>query len=300
MQGNIRGSTAVARPDGWSSRCTAKLDVTLDAPTFAPMTFKQLERKLSRYAIHDLTMYLVGGQGLVLLLSLAIPGFLGAIVLIPEAVLAGQWWRLVSFLFTPPLGNPIFAVFALYLLWFMGGALEGHWGALRYNLYVLIGFALTVAVAFAFPYNPATNIYITGSIFLAFAALYPDYELLLFFVLPVRIKWLALVTWLFYGYQFLTGGWAERALILAAITNFLVFFGRDLYATARYGQRRLRQQAKASAARDQPRHVCAVCGVTDKSNPTMDFRYCTKCEPPLAYCTEHLRSHEHLRRDSTT
>jgi hypothetical protein len=256
-----------------------------------------LERKLSRYAIHDLTMYLVGGQGLALVLSLALPGFLGAIALIPEAVLAGQWWRLFSFVFTPPLGNPIFAVFALYLLWFMGGALEGHWGAWRYNLYLLVGFAMTIAAAFLFPFNPATNGYVTGSIFLAFAYLYPDYELLLFFVLPVRVKWLALVTWLFYAYEFLAGGWSERLLILAAVANFLLFFGRDLFYTARHGQRRLRRRAVARAERAQPRHVCAVCGVTDQSDPTMDFRYCTKCEPPRAYCTQHLRHHEHVRDD---
>src|SRR4029077_2272748 len=122
---------------------------------------------------------------------------------VPEAVGWGEWWRLVSFLFTPPSGNPLLAIFALYFLWFMGGALEAQWGAFRYNVYVLIGYAMTVAAAFAFPYGAATNGYITGSIFLAFAYLFPDFQILLFFILPVKVKWLALITWLFFAYQFI-------------------------------------------------------------------------------------------------
>jgi hypothetical protein len=256
---------------------------------------KQLERKLGRFAIHDLTLYLVGGQGLALLIGLTVPGFVGNMLLVPDAVLAGQWWRLISFLITPPSGNPIFAVFTLYFLYFMGGALEAHWGTFRYNVYVLIGFLLTIAAAFAFPFYAASNVYITGSIFLAFAFLFPDYEILLFLILPVRVKWLALLTWLFYGYDFLTGGGPARLLILAAVANFLLFFGQDLFLRVRYGHRKVKRQAKAVADRDKPIHVCTVCGVTDKSNRTMEFRYCTKCDPPVAYCMDHLNDHQHLR-----
>jgi len=114
-----------------------------------PLT--QLERTLGRYAIHNLTVYLVGGQGLALLLAMTAPGIVGDMLLVPEAVLGGEWWRLLSFLFTPPSGNPFLALFALYFLWFMGGALEAQWGAFRYNVYVLIGYAMTVAAAFVFP-----------------------------------------------------------------------------------------------------------------------------------------------------
>ena len=256
---------------------------------------KQLERKLSRFAIHDLTLYLVGGQGLALLLGLGMPAFIGAIQLVPALVLRGEWWRVLSFVFTPPSGSPLFAVIALYFLFFLGRSLEAQWGAARYNLYVLIGFVMTVACAFAFPYHGASNVYITGSIFLAFAYLYPRYEILLFFILPVQVRFLAAITWVLYAYEFLVGGWAERVLILAAITNFLVFFGRDIVATLRYGQRRVVRQAAARVAREQVRHSCTVCGVTDKSNPTMDFRYCRQCEPPLCYCRDHLGNHEHVQ-----
>jgi hypothetical protein len=256
---------------------------------------KQLERKLDRFAIHNLTLYLVGGQGLALLLGVSMPGLLETMLLIPQEVMSGQWWRLLSFVLTPPFGNPILAIFALYLLYFMGGSLENQWGAVRYNLFVLIGFLMTIAAAFVFPFAAASNTYITGSIFLAFAYLYPDFQILLFFILPVRVKWLALLTWLGYGYGLVMGDWSTRLLILASITNFLVFFGKDLFYRARYGHRRMKTQASTIAARDKPTHVCAVCGITDKTDRTMDFRYCTKCSPPLAYCTAHLGNHQHVQ-----
>lgn len=254
---------------------------------------KKIERRLAPYAIHNLTMYLVGGQGTAVLVCLAAPGFLGSMLLQPQAVMSGQWWRLLTFCVTPPCGNPILAIFALYLLYFMGSALEAQWGALRYNLYVLIGFAMTVAAAFLFPDSVATNIYITGSIFLAFAQLYPEFEILIFFVLPVKVKWLALLTWIGYGFAFITGDWAGRLLVLAAVANFLLFFGTDIFHRVRYGHRKMRSQVQAAAARAKAVHGCAVCGITDKTNPTMDFRYCTKCDPPVEYCAEHLRGHEH-------
>lgn len=256
--------------------------------------FKQIERKLARFAISNLTLYLVGGQAAMLLMGFVMPAFLGSTFLIPQAVMDGQWWRLLTFVFTPPCGNPILAIFVLYFLYFMGNSLEAHWGTFRYNLYVLIGLLVTIVAAFLFPFSVATNRYITGSIFLAFAYLFPEMQILIFFVLPVRVKWVALVTWLLYAYAFIVGDWAERLLILAAITNFLVFFGRDLYAKARYGHRRISRHAGTIASRNKPLHVCAVCGITDKTNPTMDFRYCSKCEPPLAYCTDHLRTHRHV------
>ncbi len=255
---------------------------------------KKTEYKLERFAIPNLTLYLVGGQGIALLLGYTVPGLIGTLFLVPDAVLAGEWWRLLTFVLTPPSGNPFLAIFTLYLLYFMGGSLENHWGTFRYNIFVLVGYLMTIAAAFVFPGNAATNTYITGSILLAFAYLFPDYQIYLFFILPVRIKWLALLTWLYYSFEFVTGDWSVRLLILAAIANFLMFFGKDLFYQARYGHRRMRRGANTIANRDKPNHICTVCGVTDKSHPTLDFRYCTKCEPPVAYCMEHLHNHQHM------
>ena len=121
----------------------------------------------------------------------------------------------------------------------MGNSLEGHWGAFRYNIFLLVGYVVTVAVSFLFPFQAATNIFIAGSVFLAFAYLYPDFQLYIFFILPVKIKWLALLTWIGYAYQILTGSWSTRLLVIASITNYLLFFGRDIYLTAKTGNRRM-------------------------------------------------------------
>jgi len=109
------------------------------------------------------------------------------------------------------------------------------------------------------------------------------------------VKWLALVTWLLFAYQLVFGDWATRLLILASIANFLLFFGQDLFYRARFGHRRMKAQVMAVETRDKPMHVCTVCGVTDKTDRTMEFRYCSKCSPPVCYCMNHLRTHEHLQ-----
>ena len=257
------------------------------------------QRRLGRFAIDNLTLYMVGGQGIAMILALSMPGYFEGMLLIPQRVLAGEWWRLISFFFTPPISNPIFAIFALYMLYFMGGSLEAHWGAARYNLYVLIGYLATIAGAFAFPYSVAMNQYITGSIFLAFAYLFPDFTIMLFFILPVKVKWIALLTWLYYGFQFITGSWAQRVMVLISIANFLLFFGTSIRLQAQSGHRKVQRQAKAIADRDKPVHVCTICGITDKTDRNMDFRYCTKCDPPVEYCSAHLRAHEHRQGGST-
>src|SRR5512135_659465 len=184
----------------------------------------KLERKLRRYAVPNVTLYLIIGQALFFLFAISGRFILERVVLIPDRVMMGEWWRLITFLFIPPLTNPIFAFFAWYLFYLMGSALEGHWGAFRYNLFLLIGYLVTVAAAFLFPWSAATNLFIGGSVFLAFAYLYPEFEILIFFILPVKIKWLALLTWIGYGYQLIAGSWGTRLQVLASVSNFLIFF----------------------------------------------------------------------------
>lgn len=244
----------------------------------------------------NLSLWLVAGQ--VLCWSL---WYLGALplerlALLPLAVREGEVWRLVTFLWQPPNSSPVFIAFAWYLFWLMGSALEGYWGVFRYNLFIGTGWLFTVAVAFLFPTAYATNVFLAGSVFLAFAFLHPDFELRLFFILPVKIKWLALVQWGFYALAFVTGGWPARLAVLASVGNFLCFFSGDLVNQLRTGRRRMEHQAKLAAARQadaEPRHRCHVCGKTDLTHPLEDFRYCSKCAGEECYCSEHLRQHAH-------
>lgn len=256
----------------------------------------KLERKIGRYAVHNVTIYLIAGQTIFYVMFMT--GRLDRTTTVLAAVLLrqGEWWRLGTFLFDPPLSNPLFAFFAWYLFYLMGSALEEQWGAFRYNVFLLVGCVMSVGVAFLVPQAAVSNVFIGGSVFLAFAFLYPDFTLNIFFVLPVRIKWLALLTWLGYGFQLLFGSWSTRLLVLASTCNFLLFFGRDLAWTLKSGGRRMAWQSRQPSRRESgPVHRCTVCGITDKSHPQMDFRYCPDCAGQRGYCQDHIRAHEHVK-----
>lgn len=255
----------------------------------------KLERKFRGIGIPNITLYLVAGQGLLFLFLYAGRVDLTRALLIPALVLQGEWWRLFSFLFVPPSTSVIFIFFALYLFYLMGSALENHWGTFRYNVFLLSGYLLTVGASFLTPFSPATNVFIGGSVFLAFAFLFPEFQLYLFFILPVKIKWLALLAWIGYAWSFLTGSWTTRLLIMAAIGNVLLFFGRDILWRIKSGKRKMTEQARTLAGSKEAFHRCTVCGRTDLSHPDMDFRYCPECGG-LGYCRDHIESHEHKRK----
>lgn len=262
----------------------------------------RLERIFGRFAIPQISLYLVFGQ--VLFWSVAFLGRfdLERIALLPRAVQGGEVWRLFTFLLLPPNAHPVFIAFAWYMFWMMGSALEDYWGVFRYNLFLFIGWALTVAVALLFPASYATNLFLAGSVFLAFAFLNPEFEILLFFILPVKIKWLALIQWVLYGYTLLVGSGPVRLAVLAAISNFLIFFAREIIQRLKTGRRQMEHRARQVAARDdenEPRHRCCVCGKTDLTDPQMDFRYCSKCAGEECYCTEHIFTHEHTTAAGT-
>ncbi|MDD5630164.1 MAG: hypothetical protein PHU21_13940 [Elusimicrobia bacterium] len=257
--------------------------------------WEKLERRLEPYAFRELTRLLVAGQVL-----LYIAGYLGLPVFergafVPELALAGEWWRFLTFVFIPPLTNPLFAFFGWYLFYLMGTALEARWGALRYDAYLCIGYLLTVAAALLAPELPATNLFIGGSVFLAFAQLYPDFELLILFILPLKVKWLALLTWLGYGLQLMAGTGQARLLVLASVGNFLIFFGRDILWRIRSGHRRMSARAREAVRGREAFHRCSVCGITDRSHPTMDFRYCPECGG-RGYCRDHICAHQHVKK----
>ena len=227
------------------------------------------------------------------------PTFLLRIELVPRRVLEGEAWRLVTFLCDPPLSNPLFAFFFWYMFYLMGTALENTWGTFRYNVYLLVGWLATVSVSFFRPDAAASIGFLQGSVFLAFAYLYPDFELLLFFILPVKVKWLALLQWIFYVYAVVVGDAMTRLMVLASVCNFVLFFWHDIFLRMKTGRRRMAHQADAIRQANTPRHTCAVCGATNLSDPKMSFRYCSKCAGAPCYCAEHIHAHQHVRTDET-
>lgn len=251
----------------------------------------RLERTFGRFAIPNLSLYLVIGQVFVFLLALLGRDLSPVMVLHGAQVLDGEAWRLFTFVFVPDILTSkalslVLVVLGWYMFYLMGGALEHFWGAFRYNCFILTGWVLTVLVTFIFPLAPAQTIFIAGCVFLAFAYLNPNFELLLFFVLPVKIKWLALILWLRFGYVFVVGDMADRLMILAAVGNFLLFFTGEIMQRSKAGKRRAEYQAKQTAEREsvEPRHTCVVCGKNDRTHPREDFRY---SDDDKCYCSEH-------------
>ena len=256
----------------------------------------KIERFLGRFAVPNLSYLLVAGQVAVYVAILIGRLEPGRLVLVPRLVMAGQWWRVFAFLLMPPPSSILFIAFAWWMFCLMGSALETFWGTLRFNLFVALGSAFTVGLSFLAPDRSVSNAFLAGSVFLAFSHLNPDFELALFFILPVKIKWLALGTWLVYGYEFITGGWPGRLQIVAAVGNFLIFFGRDIASTAKNRRRQMLKAARRDdePGRGEPRHRCRICGKTELSNPELDFRYCSKCAGDECYCSDHIRNHEHI------
>jgi hypothetical protein len=254
----------------------------------------KLERRFSRFALPNLTILLVIAQCIGFVLLNAMPEKYEQIPLQMSLVAQGQFWRLGTFFFVPVTTHPLFFLFGVYFFYLMGSTLEANWGDFRYSLYVGIATLATYAVGILFPQQTLTNAFIGGSVFLAFAYLYPGFVIVLFFILPVQIKWLALVTWIGYFWTLAFAPWPAKAMVLAAISNFLLFFGHEIFWRAYHHKRRMEWDARTLAKRDKPFHNCAICGANERTHPKMDFRYCTKCEGAYEYCSDHLATHEHV------
>ena len=254
----------------------------------------RLEQKFGRYAVPHLTMFIIALQVVMYLLASANPAIFDNAALIPRRVLEGEYYRVLSFVIMPPNSvgalSAVWAFFYWYLLYLFGSTLENHWGAFRYNVFLLVGFIATVAAAFLQPGSvvPVSNGFLYGTIFLAFARLNPDFELMLFFVLPVKVKWLALVAWIGYGLSFTAGvlgrDWLLCATILASVLNYLLFFGRDIGGKVKFVQRQAVRKAREVVVAAEPFHRCEACGATERSHPGMEFRY----DGGKCYCRDHI------------
>lgn len=257
----------------------------------------KLERKYGKYAIKGLITYIVGLNGFVfLLMMLDTTGtYVQKLMLIPSLVMRGQVWRLITYIFIPPSTSVIFIIFALYFYYMIGTALEQEWGSFRFNLYYVIGMIGTTAAAFITG-GGTTSTYLNLSLFLAFARLYPDYEVLLFFFVPVKMKYLAWFNWILIGYTLLFEPVISlKVAAVASLINYFVFFGKDIVTRSKrtrtvYSNRRRFQESIPIKTNF---HRCEVCGITEKDNPNMEFRYCSTCKGLHEYCMDHLRNHEH-------
>lgn len=185
----------------------------------------RLERRIGWIAIGGLPVYVVAAQAIVFVWTLMNPDGAHLLMMDPQRVIhLGEWWRLLTFLFLVPFSSPIWAFFFLYFQFVCGQALEGEWGSFRLTLFYLTGALGCMAAAFIVGADLSAAFFLNETIFLAFAALYPDFQILLFFILPVKVKWLAWFVWLRIVLSMIGAPGLFKLGILISLSNYFIFF----------------------------------------------------------------------------
>lgn len=271
----------------------------------------KMERKFGRYAIHNLTIFLVAIYAAGYFATLCVPKILLYFTLEPGLIMQGQIWRLISWMMVPYGGNIFIELLVMYMFYNLGRTLENVWGAFRYNLYILSGIIFNIAGAFIL-YAYAGGIvgygilfspyYMYMSLFLACAVIMPEMEFLIYFMIPVKIKWLAIFDVVLLVIEAIRGGMAIRIVIVASLLNFILFFlgnRRMQPYTPKQMVRKKKFQKEIKRPVNQyeggARHKCAVCGRTELDDPNLEFRYCSRCNGNYEYCQDHLFTHEHVK-----
>ena len=285
----------------------------------------KLERKYGRYGIENLTMYIIISYVLGYALMYINPGALSMLSLNVTKILQGQVWRLITWIVYPPsTSSPLWFVIAILFFYYpISASLEHTWGKFKFTLYILSGMIFTVIAAFILHFVMGgvldglggiifSTYYISLSIFLAYSLTYPDMTVLLMFVIPIKMKWMSIVYAAIVIYDvaryFMNGAWFMALPIIASLLNFVIFFlgTRDFnrYNPKEIHRKNEFRRAVNGGSKTVPfpgnsngvtKHKCAVCGRTEKDDPNLEFRFCSKCNGNYEYCQDHLYTHIHKK-----
>lgn len=291
----------------------------------------RFERKFGKYAIQNLSLVLIICYAIGYVIQLIYPNLINWLTLNPYAILHGQVWRLVSWILIPPQqSNILFIMIMLFFYYSIGTTLERTWGTYRYNVFLFSGMLFTIIgsfLAMGFAYLFAgdyirilgaescfqlgslmiSTYYVNMSIFLAYAATYPNNTVLLMMVIPIKVKWLGIVYGVMLVWDFIGGAGVGflniffRFGLAASLLNFVVFFFTSrshLHLTPKQMKRRhdFKKMVHKGETERITKHKCAICGRTDEDFPDLEFRFCSKCDGNYEYCQDHLFTHEHVKR----
>jgi hypothetical protein len=259
----------------------------------------RLERRFGKLAIPRLPFFLGVIGAVVYAMGMMRPEIVGRMMLIPEFVRMGEWWRLITWVFIPPPASLIFIVFVILFYVNIGTTLEHEWGAFKLTIYYALGIIGSVIAAMVFGV-PMSSEYLHTTVLFAFATLFPDVQFMFMFIIPMRAKWTALIPAGFMAYAVVRGSMAERVAIAVAVANYFLFFTPTLVRMARNAgtiakqQRRRAEIFESDEEEERPTRACKICGLTDK-HPGADLRVCTCQEvcggKATVYCLPHARSH---------
>ena len=272
------------------------------------------------FGIRNLMLFIVIGNIIVFLFSMMDKSgyFLSYLLFNPQLILRGQVWRLLTFVFVPESTSLIMLAITLYFYYFIGNTLERQWGTAKFTLYYICGIVCTVVYGMIVGllgnvgYFAMGSSYINLSMFFVFATFFPESRVLLFFFIPIKIKWLAYLNAAYFALgviSYLMVGNILLALVpIIAILNYFIFCGDMLLDSISSLRRRsnrrrnsnvvdFKKAAKQAYSETQNKgytRKCAVCGRTDTDYPNLEFRYCSRCEGYHCFCEDHIGNHIHF------
>ena len=280
----------------------------------------KLERKFGRFGIPNLTIYMIVCYVIGYALMIVNPGILNWLSLEPAYILRGQVWRLVTWVLYPPSTSGVlwFAIAVLFFSYPIGTSLERTFGTFKYTLYILSGVIFTILGAFILYFllggnvlvgNVFSTYYISLSTFLAYAMCYPDMQVLLMFIIPVKMKWMAIFYVVIVVYEMIqyimAGAWYLVIPIVASLLNFIIFyFGtkdfsrynpKEVHRRNEFRRAMEPQGRMKSGSGSVTKHKCAICGRTELDDPNLEFRFCSRCNGNYEYCQDHLFTHTHVK-----
>ncbi len=280
----------------------------------------KLERKFGRFGIPNLTIYMIVCYVIGYALMIVNPGILNWLSLEPAYILRGQVWRLVTWVLYPPSTSGVlwFAIAVLFFYYPIGTSLERTIGTFKYTLYILSGVVFTILGAFILYFllggnvlvgNVFSTYYISLSTFLAYAMCYPDMQVLLMFIIPVKMKWMAIFYVVIVVYEMIqyimAGAWYLVIPIVASLLNFIIFyFGtkdfsrynpKEVHRRNEFRRAMEPQGRMKSGSGSVTKHKCAICGRTELDDPNLEFRFCSRCNGNYEYCQDHLFTHTHVK-----
>ena len=289
----------------------------------------KMERKFGKYAISNLSLYLILGYVLGYVIQLINPVIMDFFTLNPYLILHGQIWRLVTWIIIPPSSNPdLLTIIMLFFYYSIGTNLERTWGTFYYNVYLFMGMIFTILGSFlimGISYVPLFGLsqtmdfygttqyfiyvarnfstyFVNMSIFLGFAATFPEVQVLLMFIIPIKVKWMGIAYVILLLVQFLQNGIIGKIVIGASLLNVVIFFlmtrsNLRMRMSPRQVKRRhdYNREVKRAKPMSVAKHKCAVCGKNSEDNPDTEFRFCSKCNGNYEYCQDHLFTHTHVQ-----
>lgn len=280
----------------------------------------KLERKFGRFGIPNLTIYMIVCYVIGYALMIVNPGILNWLSLEPAYILRGQVWRLVTWVLYPPSTSGVlwFAIAVLFFYYPIGTSLERTIGTFKYTLYILSGVIFTILGAFILYFllggnvlvgNVFSTYYISLPTFLAYAMCYPDMQVLLMFIIPVKMKWMAIFYVVIVVYEMIqyimAGAWYLVIPIVASLLNFIIFyFGtkdfsrynpKEIHRRNEFRRAMEPQGRMKSGSGSVTKHKCAICGRTELDDPNLEFRFCSRCNGNYEYCQDHLFTHTHVK-----